>query len=255
MAFAQTTGNHEYWYDPNKKEFVLTLFKTGEDGRDKSYLVKPDNIVKAASMLDEYDDEDFSLYDMLKFLKEHNALEDYNDVAKELAERYSDQSPVWLDKGSISDTLGLLKDPHGNMMEKAKEDMQSIIDDFARYGASVTNASDITSAINRGNRLLNTHSGLVKNNHGVFFPDGKIPSDALDDYEEDSNSENYWTLEELKEMDVSPEEWKEWKQQLSENILTDKRKTNEMFKKSNERYRGADGNYDVAKAMNSIFGE
>ena len=38
MAFAQSTGSHEYWYDPDKKEFVLTLFKTDEDGKDHTYL-------------------------------------------------------------------------------------------------------------------------------------------------------------------------------------------------------------------------
>lgn len=107
MAFAHSTGNHEYWYDPDKKEFVLTLFKTDEDGKDHSYLVKPDNIVQAATMLDEYGDEDYSLYDMLKFLKDNNVMDDYTSVAKELAERYSDQPPVWLDEGNIDSALGL----------------------------------------------------------------------------------------------------------------------------------------------------
>ncbi len=108
MGFGRTEGNHEYWYDPDKKEFVLTLFKTNEDGKDHSYLIKPDNIVQAATMLDEYNDEDFSLYDMLKFLKDNNVMDDYVSVAKELAERYSDQPPVWLDEGNIDSALGLV---------------------------------------------------------------------------------------------------------------------------------------------------
>lgn len=148
---------------------------------------------------------------------------------------------------NIDNTLVLPKD--------SKEDIQSAIDDFARYGVSIINAPSTASVISRGNRLLNTYPGLVKNNRDVFFPDGKIPEDALDDYEEDTHSDNYWTLKDLKEMGIPPEEWKEWKQEIAEGILAEQRKINEMHKKHDEQYRGADGNYDVARAMDDIFGE
>ena len=143
-------------------------------------------------------------------------------------------------------------------MDKAKKDAQDLLDDYSRYGVFVpVNGSELSpvTIINRGDRLLNTYPGLVKNNHDVFFPDGKVPSDALDDYEEDVHSDNFWSLKDLKEMEVSPEDWKQWKQDLANQILEDRRNTNNMWKKHDDKYRGADGNYDPAKAMNDIFGE
>jgi len=134
MAFSHSTGNREYWYDPDKKEFVLTLFKSDKDGKDHSYIIKPDNIVQAASMLDD-NDEDFSLYDMLKFLKDNNVMGDYDKVARELAERYSDQSPVWLDEGNISDALGLVdkQDDESEVEEYTCDEFANGDKDLADY--------------------------------------------------------------------------------------------------------------------------
>ena len=108
MAFGRSTGSHDYWYDPEKKEFILTV--TGDDG-EKSYDIKPNNIAKAAKLISDIDDEDFALYDMLSFLKDNNVLDDdYKSVANALAMRYSDQPPVWLDGDTIDNKLGLSKD-------------------------------------------------------------------------------------------------------------------------------------------------
>lgn len=71
-----------------------------------------------------------------------------------------------------------------------------------------------------GDKALNTFPGLVKDNHAIFFPDGKIPEDALEDYVADKHDPSEWvTLDDIIEAGVTPEDFPEAKAEFAKEIL------------------------------------
>lgn len=97
---------------------------------------------------------------------------------------------------------------------------------YAKYGAPI---EDIPENANRnilrlyGDRRLNTYKNLIKDNASLFFPNEEVPEDALDDYEVESSSPYYISLEDLIDSDLDVNGVKELKDAYKEAILKDKR--------------------------------